>query len=216
MALPDVRGWVYRVVDIFPGPLKTVGRWVADRIFGTWDEIFQLLVIFRPLWAYFHDNVAWLISGLHWLAEESARSIRWLLVEAIPTWAKWARDVAVSVAATGLNLLQSWTQTALTWLRDITLAAINRVQAFVNGVLSWAVDRVREIWGTLSVIRDRVVALLSAPEALVDWIFAALWRRFWRYLDDHAEAVGAYVWARRDRYILRAVTRIEAFLARIL
>lgn len=216
MAYTEVRNFVYRVIDIFPGPLKTPARWVADRVYGVWDEIFQLLVIFLPAWTYFYGGINALVVGVRWLAEEAATTLRWFVVEFVPRWASWALNTATNVLNAAINTLRSWTETALRWLEDRLRAALNLLDQYAHDVFSWAIDRVREVWDTLSVIRDRVVALLTSPETLVDWLFSALWRRFWRYLDDHAEAIATYVWARREPFLNTLLARLEAFLVRLL
>lgn len=216
MAVPDVKGFVYRVIDIFPGPLKTAARWVADRIFGVWDEIFQLLVIFRPVWLFFQGHIQGFISAVFWLAEETGRTLRWLVTVAIPRWANWALDTGVHFMLDQVGALRRWAQGTFDWLRELLSRAINAVSAFAHNVLTWTVERIREVWATLSVIRDRVVALLSYPEAFVDWVFSALWRRFWRFANDHAEAIAGAIWARRDPIIAATLARLEAFLVRLL
>lgn len=216
MAYSSVRTYVYALVNIFPGPLRTVGKWVADRVFSTWDEIFQLLSIFRPLWVYFHAKVTAFVSAVFWVAEETARTLRWLVIEALPKWARWALDTAVSYAKDGLSTLRNWAVNEITTVRQFLSQLISSVLTFAKSVLSWTIDQVREVWDTLSVIRDRVVLLLTNPEGFVDWVFAALWRRFWRFLNDHAEAIAGAAFLRRDAIIAQGLTRLEAFLVRIL
>lgn len=216
MAYGDVRGFVYRVVDIFPGPLKTPARWVADRIFGVWDDISTVLTQIKPAFAFFHDKFWWLLAQLNVGITEAARTLRWIVVEAIPTWARWARDVAVSVTASAINTLQDWTSRALDVWRRALNASIDAVLSFADDVFRWTGDRLREVWNTLSVIRDRVVALLSSPEVFVEWVFAALWRRFWTFANDHAESIAAAAWMRRDTLIAQAMRRLENWLMRLL
>lgn len=216
MAYGDVRGFVYRVVDIFPGPLKTPARWVADRIFGVWDDISTVMTQIKPAFTFLHNNFWWLLAQLNVGITEAARTLRWIVVEAIPTWAKWARDVAVSVAAGAVATLGDWTAKAIAYWFDQLHRALNTVQDFVDSLAGWASDRFGEVWNTLTVIRDRVVLLLTHPDAFVDWAFSAIWQRLWRYADDHAEAIANAVWARRDVIIAATMTRLENWLMRLL
>lgn len=216
MAVSDIRYFVYRVVDIFPGPLKTPARWVADRIFGIWNEIFEHLSIFRPAWNFFHTKMMDLVWTTVNFAEETARTIRWLVTGAIPRWAKWALNTALDVLRRELDAVRRILDGAITLARKQLQAAINAVDSFVKSVRTWATDRFNDVWNTLRVVRDRVVSFLTNPEALVDWIFMALWRRFWRYVDDHAEAIAAHVWARREPYMAKFLARLENFLVRLL
>lgn len=216
MAVSDIRSYVYRIVDIFPGPLKTPARWVAERVFGVWDEIFEHLSIFRPAWTYLHQKLQDLVWTVTNFAEETARTVRWLVTDAVPRWGRWALDSALRIARAELDLVRRILDGAITLVRNALQRAINAVDSFAHSVLSWAVDRFREVWATLTFVAGRVVALLTHPETLVDWLFSALWRRFWRYIDDHAEAIAGYVWARRERFLTQLLTRLENFLVRLL
>lgn len=216
MAVSDIRNYVYRVVDAFPGPLKTPARWVADRLFGVWNEIFEHLSTFRSPWTYLNaklKDIAW--TAAHF-ATVCTRTVRWLIVEAIPRWSRWARDNAVSWARQELTRLNSLARGWIADARNYLMSQIRQVTAFAHDVWNWAVARVREIWVTLNVVRDRVVRYLTNPETLVDWLFLALWRRFWRFTNDHAETLAAYAWSRRDRIIAQALVRLESFLMRLL
>jgi hypothetical protein len=216
MAVQGLRDYVYRVVDVFPSFLKTPARWVADRIFGVWDEIFQALSMFRPIWLFFQGHMQAFISATLWLAEECGRSLRWVASIALPRWANWALDTGVRFMLEQVGRLRTWVEDTITWWRTQIFAVIDAVKAFAQGVYQWAVDRIRDVWATLTVIRDRVVQLLTHPDVFVDWVFAALWQRFWRFLNDHAEAIAGAGWARRDVIIAQAVRRFEEWIVRVL
>lgn len=216
MAVQGLRDFVYRVVDIFPSVLKTPARWVADRIFGVWDEIFQVLSIFRPIWLFFQGHVQAFISAVLWVAEETGRSLRWLASVALPRWANWALDTGVRFMLEQVGRLRTWVEAAIDYWRTQLYKSLDALESFARGVYNWAADRVREVWATLTVIRDRVVQLLTHPDVFVDWVFAALWRRFWRFFNDHAEAIAAAAWARRDAIIAQALVRIEEWIVRVL
>lgn len=216
MGAPEVRSFVYRVVDIFPGPLKTAARWVADRVWGIWDEIFTVLSLFRPVWLFFQGRIQSFISSVLWLAEETGRTLRWLVVEALPRWGKWALNTAVDYARRNLNTLRDWVDRTITWWRTHLTFLINDIVAFAHNVQAWATARFHEIWDVINVVRKKVIDLLFIPDRMVDWIFSSLWRKLWRYANDHAEAIGGLMWARRDKIIAQTLSRLESFLVRLL
>lgn len=216
MAVAGLREFVYRVVDIFPGALKTPARWVADRIFGVWDEIFQVLAIFRPIWIFFQGHVQAFISAVLWLAEETGRTLRWVASIALPRWANWALDTGVRFMLEQVGNLRRWVEGSIEWWQAQIFKALDALKAFANSVYTWAVSGFRDVWSTLTVIRDRVVQLLTHPSVFVDWVFAALWSRFWRFLDDHAEAIAGAAWNRRDVIMAQAVRRFEDWIVRLL
>jgi hypothetical protein len=216
MAVSDIRAFVYRVIDVFPGPLKTPARWVADRVFGVWEEIFNHLSMFRAPWLFIQDKLQAMVSAAFWALEETARTMRWLVTLALPRWANWALDVAVDIGRKELNSFRNWASGTINDVRrfcsDLAWRGINAARDAVN----WARGAVENVWTTLRVVRDKVIGLLGAPEALVDWIFAAMWRRFWRFLNDHAEAIAATAWNRRDTIIAQSLRRLEDWILRVL
>lgn len=216
MSRDSVRSFVYRVVDIFPGALKTPARWVADRVFGVWDEIYGVMALFRPTFLWLQHGIQNFITSQLRFVKEVANTFKWLVVTQIPNWGRWALNNAINWTTYQVGLIRTWAEATIETARRALSKAISAVDAFMRSTLQWTIDRVREIWATLSVIRDRVVALLSNPETLVDWLFAALWRRFWRFANDHAEAIAGTIWTRRDTIITKAMFRLENWLMRIL
>lgn len=216
MAYGDIRNFVYRVIDIFPGPLKTPARWVADRVYGVWDEIFQLLTIFPPAWAFFYTGINALVVGVRFLGEEASKTLRWVTVEALPRWARWALNTAIARLGPLVEDLRTWAQGMTHWLYTLIVDSIDSVRQLLSNIRTWVIDHVREVWDTLSVIRDRVVALLTSPDVLVDWLFAALWRRLWQFFNNHAEAIAYAVYMRRDRIIAEGLRRLEEWLVKVL
>lgn len=212
----SVRNYVDQLIDIFPGFLQGPARWVANRIFGVWDEVAVFLVAMRGGFGYTLDRAYRFVNAFWRFVNEAATTVRWMVSIFVPRWARWAFNLAVNTLRSELDIARRFLQGLLDTLRSWTQRAINAVDAFAHNAYRWASDRIGEIWHTLAVIRDRVVALLTSPETFVDWIFSALWRRFWRFANDHAESIAAAYWPRRDALLVKSLQRLENFLMRVL
>lgn len=211
-----VRGYVYALISIFPGFLQTPARWVADRVFGIWTEVAEYLVQMRTGFKYLLARAYRYVQAFWRFANEAAVTVRWLVSLFVPRWAKWALNAAMDWARGEVARIRGILTGIVNTLRTWTQNAVSSLDRLINNVRNWVTQRLQELWGRVNSLSSRVVALLTSPDAFVNWVFAALWRRLWRYLDDHLEAVAASVWARRDALMMQTLARIEAFLMRVL
>jgi hypothetical protein len=212
----DIRSLVYQIVDIFPGPLKTPARWVADRVFAVWDDISAVLRLARgawlALWTTWHNWVWAVAAGF----EQVLGTLTHLYRQYVPQW------------------IQNATNDILRWVTDRINAILNELRDLQNGLTRWLHDRLAEVidafqrWRqflldaineTRDVLRDvakRVATLLTDPNALVSWILASMVTALFHWVDDHFEQVAAYFWARREALLIKGIGRIEALLSRLL
>lgn len=212
----DIRGYVYNLVSIFPGFLQTPARWVADRVFSIWNEIYSFLVMLPDAFKFFRERFHLLMLNIVEFGNQIAFTLQWFTTIFVPRWARWALNLALNTLRQEYTLVRNAIFGVINTLRGWAQAAINRLDAFAHGVWDWAIRRFQEIWGTVNTIKNRVFQLLTSPETFVDWVFAALWRRFWKYVNDHAEPIVSAWWANRNGILMKSLLRFEAFLARIL
>lgn len=212
----DVRAYVYQVVDIFPSPLKTPARWVADRVFGVWDNVSAVFRVSIPHWHRIADNLAWFMGKATDAVERAAKGLRWLATVRIPQ--------AIDAAARGIT---GWVQgliddvqrglaTTRDWLLDKARGFANAVYEYAHAVYTWVTDRLGEIWTTLTVVAKLVDAFLTDPSKLATWAIGAIWSAFWRYADQHLDGIIEFVWQRRSIVVSRLLDRTEAIIERLL
>lgn len=211
-----VRSYVYGLISIFPGVLQTPARWVADRVFSIWDEIFQFLVMMRSPFVYALDRCYRYVNAFWRFVNECATTVRWLVTAFVPTWARWGMNTAIDWARGQLAAARAALEHGIANVQAWAQNVINAVKNDLRIANQWAIDRVRELVDGLNAVRKRVTELLSSPSTFVDWVFAAMWARFWRFLNDHAESIGRTYWGRRDTILVAAMTRLETFLMKVL
>lgn len=212
----EVRRYVYDVIGIFPGFLQTPARWVADRVFGIWNEIYTFLVALPNPFQYFQKRFNQFCINVVELAQQAANGLRWLVTTFVPRWARWALNTALDLLRREYVAVRNAIYGTIHTLERWAQAAVNTVSKFAHDVWNTLSRRLSELWGTFNTVKNFVWKMLTSPEYLVDWFFGALWRRFWKYVDDHAESIAAAWWARRNTIIMKSLERFEAFIARIL
>lgn len=212
----DIRGFVYSVVDIFPGPLKTPARWVADRLFGVWDDISAVLRFVVPNWKDLANSIAWFTDRAVGAAEKAALALRWVVTVRIPQAIETFRQSVVNWVSGIINDVRQSIVDARDWVLGKAAEFANLVLGYARSVYQWAVDRVGEVWETLSAVARIVGLLLTDPERFALWAIGAIWSAFWRYADQHVDAIIEFIWQRRSIVVGRLLTRAESIIERLL
>jgi hypothetical protein len=212
----DIRQFIYQLVDIFPGPLKTAARWVADRIFAAWDDISAVLRVARQLWLQLWTTWHNLVWGVASAVLQIAITLQHLYREFVPRLAQMAIDAVIRWVVDRLNNLLTFVRNVNDTLLRLITDQVNHVLSLFNAWRQFLLDLINDTRNTLRLVRDRVVALLTEPGALVEWILATLIGALVRWVDQHFEALAEFFWARRQRLILTAASRLESLIAKLL
>lgn len=212
----DIRGFVYQLVDIFPSPLRTPARWVADRVFGVWNDVSAVFRITVPFWRRWYDASVGFASSFIVAGNEIALTIRWIVAQWAPTFVlnkvNGARDFVLGLLGDARRALESLINGAI----DFARRGINSALDFATRIRDYFADRVREIWTTLTEVVRLVGDLLTDPNKLAAWAAGAMFWALLRVADALIEPIVEYVWARRQAVIVRVLSRIEAIIARVL
>lgn len=212
----DIRGWVYGLVDIFPGALKTVARSLADRLFGIWDDVSGVFRNAIPRWRSVGDAIAWFTLKAMWAVNHLAVLGRQIVTERIPRAAEALRQAVVAWVTGIVNDINDAITSTRDWVLDKARGFATAVYDFAYGIYKWAADRLGEVWSTLSTVARLVDMLLTDPTKLATWAIGAIWSAFWRYADQHIDAIVEFVWQRRSIVVSRLLDRAETILERLL
>lgn len=212
----DIRSYIYDVIDIFPGPLKTVGRWVADRVFSVWDNVSMVFRVAIPHWGTLVSGaqhfLAWVISA----TIRAALAIRWIVLVRIPQALNALSQQVVSWTSSLINDVRNLITSTRDWLLDQAHRFANTVLDYARSVYQWTIDRLTDVWSTLSTVAKLVSALLTDPAKLAAWAIGAIWGAFWRLADQQIDAIIEFIWQRRSIVVGRFLARAEALLEKLL
>lgn len=212
----DIRGWVYGLVDIFPGALKSVARSLADRLFGIWDDVSGVFRNAIPRWRSVGDAIAWFTLKAMWAVNHLAVLGRQIVTERIPRAAEALRQAVVAWVTGIVNDINDAITSTRDWVLDKARGFATAVYDFAYGIYKWAADRLSEVWSTLSTVARLVDLLLTDPTKLATWAIGAIWSAFWRHADQHIDAIIEFAWQRRSIVVSRLLARAEAILERLL
>lgn len=210
------RGFIYGLVDIFPGALKTPARWVADRIFGAWDDLGAVFRLLRGAWELLFGGIyAFARSHISFLWQ-AATTLRWIIVTRIVQ----VQDYIFDTLGRAINGVQSWADqtihNGLSTLERWVTGLWNSVWERIDALTGWATRRIGELWDWAGVVGRRVADLLSDPAQMVDWILGPLITALLQWLESNVERLAASLWAQRQAILVRSLGTAESILERIL
>ena len=104
----------------------------------------------------------------------------------------------------------------LTLLRDWAIARVNDILDFLDRFGIWVARTFNEAWDMIGRIGDLVFMLLTSPERMAAWLFGALVRHLFRYMDENAESIMDIFRRKSVQYAGLIAMRIEEVLVRML
>lgn len=212
----DIRSFIYWLADHAPPGLRTVARWIADRIFAVWDDVSQIFRLARPSWLRLAQRMWDNIRVVRYAIGEIASTLRWITTVKVPQAVSRLWDDITHWVLAQLNLLRDFTTGLYRTVRDEFFHNLNLVLDALNGFQHWVTQQISDLWKLLTSTASRVASLLGDPNRLAAWLVGAMFTALLTLVRDHADALADYVWARRERIIVSLIGRVEAWLARVL
>ena len=200
------RDWIYRLIDIVPGFLSAPARWIADRVFGVFDDGVEFSKWLKSGFDYLRAKGSAFTDMLKTLGLETYTTLRWIIQTRVPqligsaldTARKWTTDLVniTSAALRGLiSTLDKWTKTAVSTIANTLNAVRDALVAKINGLT----DKLRR---TVDTWYER----LTDPRKFAAWVIGAI-----------VLALLNYAYANRDQiatWFLRSSPAFTQWLAR--
>lgn len=212
----DIRSYVNGIIDIFPGPLKTPARWVADRVFGVWNDVSEVFRVQVSPWRYLADAVAYALNKAVAAAERGALAIRWLATVYVPRGLNALQSIIVDWASKAIDGLTDWATKTFNSIIDWAWQHLLSISDYLTKLRDWLLARFDDIWKPLNIVIDRVGMLLFDPKKFAQWAIGAVWEAFWRYAMDHLDGIVDVVWSRRTTVLSKTIDQLEATVERLL
>jgi hypothetical protein len=212
----DIRSYIYGLADIFPGPLKTAARWVADRAFAVWDDVSTVFRATVPRWREWFNAATGFANNLVSAVAEAANTVRWIVLQWVPNFVRSKVDDVRNWASAVFNDVRNWAAGIVSDVRNWAAARLNDLLDFATRVRDWALERIQEVWRTLTTVADIVGRLLTDPAQLAQWVAGAMFWALLRVADALIEPLAEWFWARRQALILKTLSRLESIIARLL
>ncbi len=151
-----------------------------------------------------------------------------VFVTRLTDWAEYVILVRIPNAVTQAFINSTnWAANAVNGVRNFLLAQIqaveNRAQqlfaAVYNTAAGWVIDLrnfVSTLWGDFQAVKARVVALLTNPQVLADWITDAILTSVGRWFVAHAAALARLLLSNAVRDTEWLASLLEDIILRVL
>lgn len=189
---------------------------VKDALTNLWSTLVDFFTEQRQAAQIILDGGVGTVAGIiHFCLALEAFGFAVLYI-VIPAWARNAIDQVthwvVEYVAFIVNVLRQESRALQDWARGW----INYLYGWIRDVIGWAEQRIAEVWHTLTWTYDRVAQLLTVPDTLAQWLFAALWRVGERWVLQNAVALGRWALAVAVTMTLRAARIIEDIIVQVI
>lgn len=154
--------------------------------------------------------------GLQSLANAAYARFKHIITVQIPRVIAAARKEWNAAVNAARNAITTGIADAKQFATSIARQLVAALAAFVIPKVESVLSRMAELYNSFQHVKDRVTALLTHPEALVQWILNPLVGAITRYVQDHAEALAAYLLKHAITLVLRGANTLEDIITRVL
>lgn len=208
--------WIRDLIAAGVAGVQKLAKATWERLAWLYNLIVTIGLNVKNAWATLLNGVRYSTDRIRNTIREAYVTVYWLKNIWLPKVIGNAVNALSSVlmrlisetrklAELGINVVRQWVQTL-----------INGVVGTISNVIRWATREIAQLIDTVSKVAALVFMLLTSPSRMAKWLLAALVTEGVKYVDEHAESLFAWARSRSIQYTLRAATRIEEVLSRLL
>lgn len=210
------RTWIYDLIDKVPGFLSSPARWIADRIFGIFDDGIEFARWIKSGVEYLRAKGIWFADKVWMYAIDTYTTLRWLVDTRIPallsaasiTLRKWATSVinaAINAVKATLSTLDRWAKAAVSAVTNSLIA----VRDWLLGKINALIDKLKH---TVDVWYDR----LTDPRKFAAWVIGAIVLALFNYAYANRDKIAAWFLRSSPAFTAWLARELETVLRRIL
>lgn len=211
-----MRAWIYALIDILPWPINKGARWIADRIWGIFADGIRFAKWIQGGMVHWTVRASNFVRGLRQVLGETYTTLKWIIITRIP-----------AVAAKVFNDATKWALGRIDWvwlnLKDVIAGVERFLKNAINTLRDWAVKAVDWLTGHVNALisnvkklLDRVFGLLGTPARMAEWLVAAMWSAFLKYLNQQRDRIAAWFLNSSGAFTMWLARQLESVLARLL
>lgn len=197
-----------------PGFMRPAVNWLLDGLRNITNYVSQR-------WnAVGHAIDTWLTRVMFWGAAFYRACVQlaqfgvWLVRVRIPGAIATAMDIVIAAAYRAVQAARDFAAGLVAGLKEWTTYAVNWLTGKLFEVLDYAsnwIDRIRE---TLASLIGALRHVLSGPEALAEWMIAALWRVSIRFLRSQQDRIALWLTRESVAFTRWLATELENIIVR--
>jgi hypothetical protein len=203
------------ILNILASGLTTVARAIHNVLTALWNMLVNLCHMAVQGEQLVYNKWLQLWDALRTYGGAAWTTLLWLKNTWVPQELSALRGAVVSYV-NGLvndarNLARSLYQTLAGWAQS----AINTLNDWAHAAVNFLLGNLNQLIHDFNVIRDKVVALLTNPRILADWLVDALWHSFVQYAEGRSVAIGRWLLGKSVGAALAAAHLVEDVIVRI-
>lgn len=141
------------------------------------------------------------------------QSLKWTYTQLIPHWAMDTLHKAITWASREVKALGRATAVTVSSVRGEILRLIKALGHRVDTTVDAVLRRIVAAEAVITRLGKLVFTLLSDPQKMAAYVFAALWRLFWRTAERSAAAIARWLFHRMVPIVLAEIHLVERILA---
>lgn len=197
-----------------PRVVRGAVAWLVDGLRGITNHISARWASLGAFTRYWWERVGFWWWRANLFANRLATFAYWLVRTRIP------QVIAATVAAlraytnTLVAQVKAFLEGLIAGLRSWAVAAVNVLKELIAAVKTWTKYWLDKLSATLAALIRLLSHVLNGPEVLAEWLVAAMWRQFLRFLRAQQDRVAS--WLTRESVVFTRwlTTELENLIMR--
>lgn len=211
-----MRTWIYALIDILPWPINKGARWIADRIWGVFNDGIRFSKWIRGGMEYWTVRASNFVRGLRQVLGETYTTLKWIIVTRLPQVAKKTLDDAIKWALGRIDWVWLNLKGVIADLERFLKSQIATLRDWAHKAVDWLTKTVNTLITNVTKLVDRVFGLLGTPARMAEWIVAAMWSAFLKYLSQQRDRIASWFLNSSGAFTMWLARQLESILVRLL
>jgi hypothetical protein len=188
-----VEDWIRRQIERVAAPIRRAVDWVTDRIASVWHTTTRVMGQVKNGATHMRDRIIHFGRSVRNLGSEIWSTLKWLRDVLIPRWVRWALAAAGAYTRGLIGWLRGLLSATIRTLDRWAKAAVKRLDDLRKAFSKWATDAINALRAWVAKVSRTILPLFTAPIRLVEWLWAALVGKFWRWLPTQRDRIANWV-----------------------
>lgn len=208
--------WIRDLITAATSGLVSAVSAVADRIAWVYNVFITLGIRVRGAFDGALNGIRYKLTALLSVTREVYTTLYWIAVIRIPQAIAYSVNAAITYLAQLVINVRDALRAAINSLLMWTLQQVQRIDAFVSGILRWAETTFNTIIAKVVWLVTTVTNLLTDPRRLAAWLIDALAAEALRWVDRNADRIVLALRERSIGFTMQLARRIEDIIVRLL
>lgn len=207
--------WLIAPLLVFLSGVSDLRNKVVNALTTLWSTLVSFFTEQAQAFGYLVKYGLALVDATVGFVNSLLRYFAVVTLHLIPRWAQYAIDRVVNWAVAFFTPLINALRAGLDQVFSWAIGAVNILTQGIRDLMTLLQRVAADIWTILAWTYHRVVALLTDPNALAQWLFAALFTVTLHWVEDNAVALGRWFLGRAVSLTIRGARILEDIIVSI-